>query len=318
MITFSICIPAYKSKYLQEGIQSILAQSEGNFELIILNDCSPEPVERVVAQFEDSRIRYHINKKNVGAANLVDNWNKCLSLANGEFIVIMGDDDLLEPDYLEEFSKLITTYPDLEVFHCRSKIINEEGRTVMLTPSCPSFESVYDSIWHRIGQLRSNYISDYLYRIASLRERGGFYNLPLAWGSDDITAFIASAEKGIAHSNKPVFKYRSNRLSITSTGNDLEKMEANLGYAAWLGDFLRQKPVHPEELIVYQHLVQNQNRYMQQRKIFTMTKSMLMDPLKKCRLWMQNRKQYGISISEILLAAVKSRKMKQAETKSGS
>lgn len=314
MIKFSICIPAYKSKYLQECIHSILGQSEENFELIILNDCSPEPVEEITSRIQDKRIRYYKNDKNVGAVNLVENWNKCLSLARGEFIVIMGDDDLLEPFYLKEFSGIITAYPGLEVYHCRSKIINDEGKPIMLSPSCPSYERVYDSIWHRLNQLRSNYISDYMYRTSSLKERGGFYFLPLAWGSDDITAFIASAEKGIAHSNKPVFNYRSNRLSITSTGNDLEKMNANLNYAAWLRGFLQQKPMDTEDWIVYRHLLAHQNRYMQQRKIFTMTKSMLTNPLEKSRLWIKHRKKYGLSMGEILLAAAKSWKMKKSET----
>lgn len=310
MVKFSLCIPAYKSKFLHDCIQSVLRQSFQDFELIILNDCSPEPVEEITRSFPDPRIRYHKNDQNVGAVNLVDNWNKCLSLAKGEFIAIMGDDDLLEPDYLEEFVQLIQAYPDLEVYHCRSKIINDDGDAVMLTPSCPSFERVYDSIWHRLQQYRSNYISDYVYRTASLRERGGFYFLPLAWGSDDITAFIASAEKGIAHSNKPVFNYRSNQLSITSTGNDLEKMNANMGYNAWLAEFLEKKPVEPEDEVVYRHLVAHQNRYMQQRKIFTMTKSMLVNPIKKGWIWYQYRKRYGISVREILLAAAKSWKMR--------
>src|SRR5690606_26858445 len=194
MVIYSICIPAYKSKYLKDCIQSILRQSLDNLELIILNDCSPEPVEEIALRFKDSRINYHKNPSNVGALNLVDNWNKCLSLAQGEFVMIMGDDDLLEPDYLEEFSKLIEAYPDLEVYHCRSKIIDDDGGTVMLTPSSPSYERVYDSIWHRLRQYRSNYISDYLYRTKTLKQRKGFYYLPLAWGSDDITAFIASGE----------------------------------------------------------------------------------------------------------------------------
>src|SRR5690606_4402854 len=129
-------------------------------------------------------------------------------------------------------------------------------------------------------------------RTVSLKQRGGFYYLPLAWGSDDITAFIASTEKGIAHSNKSVFKYRSNRLSITSTGNDLEKMNANLGYASWLAGFLKKEPVDPEDKIVYRHLVAHQEMYMQQRKIFTMARSMRMNPLKKSLLWIQNRKKF--------------------------
>lgn len=312
MVKYSICIPAYKSKYLKDCIQSILDQRLPDFELIVLNDCSPEPIEDIVSRFNDTRIRYFKNKKNSGGLNLVNNWNKCLSLAQGEYIVIMGDDDLLEPNYLEEFSNLMQSYPHLEVYHCRSRIINDDGETIMLTPSCPSYESVYDSIWHRLQQLRSNYISDYMYRTFSLKERGGFYFLPLAWGSDDITAFIASADKGIAHSNKPVFNYRSNRLSITSTGNDLEKMNANLGYASWLTDFLSKKPIDTEDETVYKHLLANQNRYMQQRKVYTMTKSMIMNPIQKTMLWIQNRKRYKISVQEIVFSALKSRNMKKS------
>lgn len=294
---------------------SILDQSIRDLELIILNDCSPEPIEQIVSGFQDSRIRYFKNEKNVGALNLVDNWNKCLSLSCGEYIVIMGDDDLLEPDYLEEFSRLIASYPSSEVFHCRSKIINDDGNTLMLTPSCPSHEGVYDSIWHRLQQYRSNYISDYMYRTKSLRERGGFYFLPLAWGSDDITAFIASAEKGIAHSNKPVFNYRSNLLSITSTGNDLEKMNANLGYASWLEEFLTQEPLNPSDVIVFDYLQANQKRYMQQRKVYTMAKSMMLNPFQKGIVWMKHRHQYGISIQEIMVAMVKGINMSKSQSK---
>ena len=312
MTKFSICIPAYKEEFLRECIQSILQQSLQDFELIILNDYSPAPLEEIVGTFDDPRIRYFENEHNVGAVKLVSNWNKCLDLAIGDYVVIMGDDDLLEPDYLQEFSGMISTYPDLDVYHCRSKIINDEGEILMLTPSCPSFESVYDSIWHRLNQYRSNYISDYLYRTQPLKNRGGFYYLPLAWGSDDITAFIASREKGIAHTNKPVFNYRSNRLSITSRGNDFEKMKANLGYAAWLRDFLTRPPVNPEDAIIHKHLVKHQEKYMQQRKVFTMTKSMTTSLFKKGFFWASHRKEFGVSLKEIAVAGIKSMNMKKA------
>ncbi len=312
-VKFSICIPAYKHKHLKACISSILAQREESFELIVLNDDSPEPVEEIVRTFDDARIRYYRNEKNVGAYHLVNNWNKCLELAKGEYIVIMGDDDLLEPDYLQEFTKLIGLHPDLEVFHCRSQIIDDSGKTQLLTPSCPNFEDVYDAIWHRLNQYRSNYISDFMYRRTSLVARGGFYFLPLAWGSDDITAYIAAAEKGIAHSNKPVFKYRSHALSISSTSsNDLDKLEADLGYAAWLKEFLAKKPLHLDDHTVYHHLAAQQDRYMHSRKIYTMTKLMMHQPLGKAIKWFNQRKKYNISAKDILLAAVKSRKMKQS------
>jgi glycosyltransferase involved in cell wall biosynthesis len=316
-VKFSICVPAYKSKFLEDCISSILDQSILDFELIILNDCSPEPVEEIVTSFNDTRIRYFKNEVNVGAEKLVDNWNKCLSLAKGEFIVIMGDDDLLETDYLKEFLKLIGNNPELGVYHCRSQIIDNEGNTKLLTPSCPAFEDVYDSIWHRLNQLRSNYISDYVYRTQSLIARNGFYNLPFAWGSDDITAFIASEPKGIAHTNKAVFKYRSHELSISSSSsNALGKLEADLGYSVWLQEFLKKKPTHLEDLTLYLHLVKNQADYMRKRKLFTMAKLMLSNPFSKLLTWIKVRKRLEISTKDILIAAVKSQILKKSNPNS--
>ena len=292
MAKFSICIPAYKSDFLQECIESILGQTCPDFELVILNDCSPQPILEIVRRFDDPRIRYEENEKNVGAYRLVDNWNKCLAMSSGEYILIMGDDDRLRPDYLEEFLKLIEAYPQLHVYHCRSRIINDQGETVKLTPALPPFEHVYDSIWHRLQQLRSNYISDYVYQTQALRAQGGFYDLPLAWGSDDITAFIASADLGIAHTNEPVFEYRSNAQSITSTGSDLGKMEANLLYADWLREFMKRKPVTGTDRIVHQYLMSHLDTLIRQKKNYTMLISMQKDAWKKAMLWWKNRRRF--------------------------
>lgn len=306
MPKFSICIPAYKSSFLEECISSILAQSEGDFELIILNDCSPQPVQEIVEKFSDRRIRYFANEKNVGAYHLVSNWNKCLSLATGEFFHIMGDDDRLHPDFLAEFSHLIEKNPGLNVYHCRSRIINDEGDTLQLTPSLPAFEHAFDSIWQRLEQLRSNYISDYVYRTEALRTQGGFFDLPLAWGSDDITAFIASLEQGIAHTNRPVFEYRSNAQSITSTGSDQGKMEANLGYADWLRDFLKNNPADESDRIARDYLIRHFDRLMRKRKAYTMLLSMRGNRWSKAASWWKAKSAFGLSSRDIAVALVKS------------
>lgn len=83
-VKFSILIPAYKAAYLKECIDSILSQSYPNFELVIVNDDSPENLDAIVKKNKDKRIRYYVNDSNVGALNVVDNWNKCLGLAIGD------------------------------------------------------------------------------------------------------------------------------------------------------------------------------------------------------------------------------------------
>src|SRR5690606_30779824 len=197
--------------------------------------------------------------------------------------------------------------PGLEVYHCCSIMIDDRGEALRLTPAGPSLERVCDHIWHRLNQWRSQYISDFVYRTDALRNAGGCYALPLAWGSDDITAYRACAGKGMARTNKPVFNYRSNRLSITSTSNDLEKMRANLLYAAWLHDFLANHTPHETERVVYRNLVGQQDRLMQQRKQYTMALSMRRHRLRLFWMWYRHRKEFGLQLRDIFVAAVKAR-----------
>jgi glycosyltransferase involved in cell wall biosynthesis len=153
---FSIGIPAYKRKYIEQCINSILSQNYNDFEVLIVDDCSPEDIKSVVVKFPDKRIQYIRNSFNIGAENVVDNWNKCLNLATGDFFILMGDDDMMEKNYLQEFANLINRYPNLDVFHCRSKIIDHNGNIIELTPSWPEFESIYDNMWHRISEKECN------------------------------------------------------------------------------------------------------------------------------------------------------------------
>ena len=101
-IKFSITIPAFKARFLKECIESILVQTYDNYELIIVNDASPEDLDSIVSSFEDSRIRYYKNEIGFGGYNVVLNWNKCLDYCTGDYMICMGDDDKLLPCCLEE------------------------------------------------------------------------------------------------------------------------------------------------------------------------------------------------------------------------
>lgn len=124
---FSILIPAYKKAYLQECIDSILRQTYECFELIIVDDASPEDLYSIVSLYSDPRIKYYRNEKNCGAANVVDNWNICLGYATGDYAICMGDDDKFLPNCLEEYVRLIAKYPGIGLLHGWTEIIDENS-----------------------------------------------------------------------------------------------------------------------------------------------------------------------------------------------
>lgn len=273
-IKFTIGIPAYKDNFLALCINSILQQTYKNFEIVIVNDCSPNNIKSVINDFKDTKIKYFENEKNIGKENLVKNWNKCLELARGEYFILMGDDDILEKNYLEEFSKLIDKYPSLDIFHCRTTIIDENSIPVELTPSWPEYENLYEMMMHRVRNLRMQYISDFVFRTEKLKSIGGFYPLPLAWGTDDLTAFIVASEKGIAHINIPLLKYRKSNINLSAIGDPLKKIEAINLQQEWFTKFLNNEPDNKFDLLNYRIIKNELHQYIKRKKIKTVSEAL--------------------------------------------
>lgn len=96
----SIIMPSYNTAgFIKETIDSVLAQSYTDWELIIVDDCSTDDTDAVVARFADPRIRYLKNQCNSGAAVT---RNRALREAKGRWIAFLDSDDLWEPEKLEK------------------------------------------------------------------------------------------------------------------------------------------------------------------------------------------------------------------------
>lgn len=240
-IKFSVTIPAYKDKYLKETIDSVLAQTYQNYEVVIVNDASPYDLDSIVGQYCDPRIRYFKNERNCGARNVVDNWNICLAHAVGDYLICMGDDDNLTPRCLQDFADLIEKYPHLDLFHARSEIIDDNSNYVCTLEERPEWESVFSLIYNP----RNTHLGDWLFRTETLRRNGGFYKLPFGWQSDDISAFMAAASHGVANTREPGFQYRGNGLSISHDMKSIEdKIEAVRHAIDWRLRFVADS--HPD------------------------------------------------------------------------
>lgn len=118
----SIIMPSYNTApYIRETIQSVLDQTYQNWELIIVDDCSTDNTDEVVASIKDDRIRYLKNEKNSGAAV---SRNRALREAKGRWIAFLDSDDLWMPEKLEKqisfmekngYSFSYTNYEEIDV-----------------------------------------------------------------------------------------------------------------------------------------------------------------------------------------------------------
>lgn len=105
-------VPSYNyAHFLDEAIQSVMAQTYTDFELIIVDNRSTDNTAEVVQKYlTDSRVSFVVNEQNLG---LVGNWNKCLELAQGEYIKFLCADDKFHPQVLEKLVPVMDAHPSV-------------------------------------------------------------------------------------------------------------------------------------------------------------------------------------------------------------
>jgi glycosyltransferase involved in cell wall biosynthesis len=130
----SIGLPVYNGEnYLAEAIDSILAQTYADFELIICDNASTDSTEAICRTYagRDPRVRYHCNPENIGAAA---NYNLSFELARGVYFKWMAHDDIILPTYLACCVAALDAQPDVVLAYTRAKAINAQGEVIREFP----------------------------------------------------------------------------------------------------------------------------------------------------------------------------------------
>ncbi|MBW4488033.1 MAG: glycosyltransferase [Trichocoleus desertorum ATA4-8-CV12] len=125
----TIAIPTYsRLSYLKEAVASALAQTYSNVEVLISQDPRPDGLDESINTWsealanQNSKVRYRFNTYNLGLAG---NWNALADAAEGEYLVIPGDDDRLLPNFTELMVNAINS--DINLAFANHYIINSQG-----------------------------------------------------------------------------------------------------------------------------------------------------------------------------------------------
>ena len=109
----SILFPMYNTAlFLKEAVDSMLSQTFTNFELIVLNDCSPDNAEEIMDTYNDPRIVRYRGEKNVGLGNVL---NVGISMARGEYIARMDSDDISLPERIQFQVNFLDSHPEYDL-----------------------------------------------------------------------------------------------------------------------------------------------------------------------------------------------------------
>src|SRR5438045_4734395 len=120
----SVCIPTFNGeRFLDECLNSVCEQTLGDFEAVLVDDCSSDATRDIAEAWaaRDRRIRYIANNQNVG---LVSNWNRCVTHASGQWIKYLFQDDLLDSRCLE--AMVSGARKDRPLRFCYRRLIQEQ------------------------------------------------------------------------------------------------------------------------------------------------------------------------------------------------
>ena len=124
----SIGMPVYNgAKFITEALDSILAQTFEDFELIISDNASTDETEEICRAYmaKDHRIRYYRNEENVGAAQ---NFNHVFELSSSEYFQWVACDDIYAPDFILKCIEVLEQDPTVVLCHTKVKLIDEAGK----------------------------------------------------------------------------------------------------------------------------------------------------------------------------------------------
>jgi glycosyltransferase involved in cell wall biosynthesis len=214
MPAFSVCIPTYNAAaYLPEAIESVLAQTWADFELLICDDGSTDTTAQVVEGFRDERIRYLPFSQNLGQSG---NFNRCMEHARGELWTLLSADDRFLPDFLERAHAALGRYPGAGFFVSAYRRIDADGEYVGVNRPWPS-ERVVEAggLLHELLQGSCFITLGLVVRRATLA-RVGRFRTDVRWGHDWDWVLRLVAQSGGAYSPEPLAEYREHDASGTA------------------------------------------------------------------------------------------------------
>ena len=193
----AIIIPYYKLAFFEATLQSLVAQTCQDFKVYIGDDASPEDPKVLLEQFQGKfDFLYHRFEENLGSTSLTQQWERCIALSDNEpWLMILGDDDVLGENVVEEFYRNL---PEIEEIGCNvvrfaTQKLNEFGECISEIYLHPKVEKASDFF---LRKTRSS-LSEYIFRKVNV-VKIGFRDFALGWYSDVMAVLEFSDFSGTA------------------------------------------------------------------------------------------------------------------------
>ena len=248
--TFTIALPVRNgADHISLAIESVLAQSFSDFELVILENCSEDNTLSIIQDFNDPRIRVF---PSASPLNIEENWGRINTLELAEFLTVLSHDDVLYPDFLETINCLIRNNPGTSLYQTQFHLIDSDGNVLRECRPIPSYENAEEFLHSRHQYRRDSFGTGYVMRSVDFTNAGGFPLFPKLVFADDVLWYKLAALGGKACDQGFYFAYRTLAGSQAKRINIHDLYVCTKGYTHFLENvgFL-DKPDHARHAINY-------------------------------------------------------------------
>ena len=241
---YTFLVPSYKASFFEEALESIKNQTFADFKVIVSDDCSPEHLEPIYNKVcsGDPRFTFRRNRENMGGKSLVSHWNLLVDMCDTEYLIMASDDDVYEPQFLEQIDQLVKKYPGVDILRAKA-VRTENGREVMRDGDIPELQS-HDEFMQYFGVKKMVLcLANYVFKTDALKQMGGFPDFPTAAFSDSAAAIFLS-KNHIATTPDVLFTFRISNENLSCAKNYSRNLEkgvwANLMFLDWYEENYRQ------------------------------------------------------------------------------
>lgn len=219
MPKLAIVIPYYKIDFFEKTMRSVAAQTNKDFVLYIGNDASPTNPQSIIDRyFNPGEYQYFDYTENLGGKNLALQWERILENVTQEWFQILGDDDVLAPNFVDEIHKSIK-HCDSKNIHCIKTIhhhIDEHDHLIKINNYNIDTVEAKAFFVNKYRGIVSSSLSENVFKTEMYRKHR-FEKIPLAWGSDDL-AILSFSKYGIIYYDRNTYvKVRISDSSISGS-----------------------------------------------------------------------------------------------------
>ncbi|QLC26037.1 tetratricopeptide repeat protein [Parasphingopyxis algicola] len=262
----SVMIPVHNVAdpgWLRQSLESLVAQKldAGEIEIMVVDDASDDDRAKTVAEEFSPQVRFIANKSNLG---IVDNHNRCLNLARGEFIHVLHQDDFVGEGFYRKLLPPLMVKERLVAAFCRARTVDADGRHRGDQPILQQDPGVVDNFTRKIAARQQILFPAIIVRRSAYERIGGF--LPASTFAFDWEMWARLSALGeIWYDPEILCSHREHQSSTTNSMGNLERLIDGIRIAAFNASHLPPSQRRPTlATSIYRLLLRDWHRILRE------------------------------------------------------